>query len=219
MKSTIHTYRYLAVLILVFLCAAAQVFAQATDVHKWNFDFGGGVTPTLNSTSQRLTTGWNFTVGGGYNFNSQIGVIGQIMYDGLGVSPSVLKEFDVPGANAHIWGFTLNPTVRFRTSDRLGFYLIGGPGYYQRTVNFTRPTSAIVTVFDPFFGFFYPVVIPAKVVIGRNTRVGWGGNIGAGITYKMGSHGAKLFTEVRYHYIATSERATQILPITFGIRW
>lgn len=33
-------------------------------------------------------------------------------------------------------------------------YLIGGGGYYRRTVEFTQPAITTVTAFDPFFGFY-----------------------------------------------------------------
>ncbi len=203
----------------VLLSFGVSVQAQTTDFGRWNFDFGGGLTPTLSNTNVKLNSGWNLTGGGGYNFNDHFGVVAQVMYDGMGVNNSVIREFQVPGANSHIWGFTLNPEVRFRTSHRLGAYIIGGGGYYRRVVNFTQPTTEVVDIFDPFFGYFGPTLVPANQTIGTITKVGWGGNFGAGLTYKLGSGPARFFTEVRYHYIATQPRPTQILPITVGIRW
>jgi hypothetical protein len=221
MKLIRHTYFVVPILFLFFVCAAPPVWAQSSDYHLLNLDFGGGFTPTLGTTSNNLGTGWNVTGGAGINIDRQFGVIGQVLYSELGVNNNVLKTFDVPGANAHLWGFTLDPIVRFHNSasDKLGFYLIGGPGYYERVLNFTRPTTAVVDIFDPFFGFITPVVVPANVTIGTITRVGWGGNIGAGVTYKVGYSGVKFFAEVRYHYVATGPRATEILPVTFGFRW
>ncbi len=211
----------IAVLMLFGLQAPAQSFPQnlPRSFHRLNLDFGGGVTPTLGVTGNNLNTGWNITGGGGYNFTKQFGVIGQFMWDGLGVPNSVIQMFGTPGANAHIWGFTLNPRIRFLTSHRLGFYIIGGPGYYHRVLNLTRPTTQLTDVYCPFFGYLVPTEIPSNQVIGTVEKVGWGWNAGGGITYKLGSGATRLFVEARYHQISTSPRKTEILPITFGIRW
>jgi hypothetical protein len=203
----------------ILLLFGGQARAQTNNFGRWNFDFGGGVTPVLGTANSKLNTGWNITGGGGYNFNDNFGIVAQVMYDGLGVNNSVIQEFQVPGANSHIWGFTLNPEVRFRTSHRLGAYVIGGGGYYRRVINFTQPTTEVVNIFDPFFGYFYPTEVAANQTIGTITKVGWGGNIGGGLTYKLGGGPARFFAEVRYHYIATQPRSIQILPITVGIRW
>lgn len=202
----------------VFLFAAMPVSAQTLEFNRWTFDAGGGLTPTIGPIHRDLGTGWNIVAGGGYNLTKNFGAELQLMYDGLGVSPSVISEFAVPGANAHLWGYTLDPFVRFRTSQRLGFYFIGGGGYYRRILNFTEPTTQLEEVFDPFFGF-QVIPISSNQTIGTITRVGWGGNIGAGITYKLGDSGARFFTEVRYHYVDTYPAETEVLPITAGIRW
>ncbi len=105
------------------------------------------------------------------NFTRHLGAELQVMYDGLGVNPSVIQEFAVPGANAHLWGFSLDPRARFKLSDRLGFYVIGGPVYYRRVLNVTQPTTEFVDIFDPFFGF-QTTAVAANQVIGTITRVG-----------------------------------------------
>jgi hypothetical protein len=55
----------------------------------------------------------------------------------------------------------MDPIVRFNPRGKVDFYLIGGPGAYRRTVEFTQPTIATVTAFDPFFVYFVPVNVPA----------------------------------------------------------
>jgi len=41
-------------------------------------------------------------------------------------------------------------------------------------------------------------------------------NVGGGVMF--GSH-TKFFAEVRYHHMFTTNAATEIIPLTFGIRW
>ncbi|HEX5410314.1 MAG TPA: outer membrane beta-barrel protein [Terriglobia bacterium] len=210
----------LAALTLLLLCTAVPVWGQQTfPFHRWNFDIGAGATPTVGTTKDELSTGWNVQGGAGVNFNPYLGVTAQVLYTGLGVNNSVIRRFNVPGADAHIWGFTLNPEVRINPDGRVGLYFIGGGGYYRRVVNFTEPTLQTTLVFDPFFGIITPVTYQAKAIIGTITRVGWGGNVGEGITFRVGRGGAKLFVEARFHYISTQSEATKIVPITVGVRW
>ena len=87
-------------------------------------------------------------------------------------------------------------------------------------LEFTEPTIATVTLFDPFYGVFFPAAVPANTVLGSFTQNKGGLNIGTGIEAKLREDGqTKFFAETRYHYIYTSPRATKILPVTFGLRW
>jgi hypothetical protein len=42
---------------------------------------------------------------------------------------------------------------------------------------------------------------------------------GAGLSFKLGSSNVKAFAEARYHHIFTRQVATDMIPVTFGIRW
>ncbi|HLI29826.1 MAG TPA: outer membrane beta-barrel protein, partial [Terriglobia bacterium] len=136
-----HFLRYSA--LILFICFGAQLKAQTSNFHRWNFDFGGGVTPVAGYSSGQFNTGWNIVGGGGLNLTSHFGFAGQFMWDGLGVNQSVIKMFHVPSAAAHIWSLTLNPEVRFRSHRRVGFYVIGGGGFYRATIQFLQPTTEV----------------------------------------------------------------------------
>lgn len=103
---------------------------------------------------------------------------------------------------------TLNPIWRFRIGGPVGGYIIGGGGYYQRQERFIIPGQAFI----PFFG-----LVEADQEIHQNDDAG-GVNIGAGLTCNLG-WGTKFFVEARYHHIFTPGADTQIIPITFGLRW
>jgi hypothetical protein len=83
-------------------------------------------------------------------------------------------------------------------------------------VEFTQPTRALVTVFDPFFGF-YPVAVPANQVIGSISRNGGGFNIGAGVEFRILVAG--VYIESRWHRAYTSPTNTTMTPLTIGIRF
>src|SRR5437870_3521674 len=78
-------------------------------------------------------------------------------------------------------------------------YIVGGGGYYRRTVEFTQPTTEIITAFDPFYGFF-PAAVPANIVLGSFTQNKGGLNGGAGVSVRIrGDSSASFFAEARYH--------------------
>jgi opacity protein-like surface antigen len=140
------------------------------------------------------------------------------MYNGYGVSRRVLNEAKVPDGNAHLWAITVNPKVKLGTSDgSFTPYVVGGVGYYRRTIEFTTPVAVPVFIFDPFFGVFYNTFVSANQVLGDITRGGVGGSAGVGFEVKLGDSGVKLFTEARYHYADTGRVPTRMVPVTFGI--
>ena len=114
----------------------------------------------------------------------------------------------------------MNPIIHFNPRGRFDAYAIGGGGYYRRTVEFTEPSVATITAFDPFFGVFFPAAIPTNTVLGSFTQNKGGLNIGGGVSMRLrGDSNAKFFAEARYHYIFTSPIRTAVLPVTFGLRW
>ena len=180
-------------LVALSLCSAAQV----EELHHLTLNVGGGVSPLVGSIGSRLNTGWNLTAGVGYRVDPHFSTALQFSYNGFGVSRRVLNEANVPGGTAHMWSITLDPKLNFRPGNRVSPYVVGGAGYYRRTVEFTAPTTAPAFVFDPFFGVFYTALVPANQVLGTITRDGAGGSLGAGIDFGI-SHATSFFTEARY---------------------
>ena len=204
-------------IMVLFITPLAR--AQNSEEHKFNANVGVGVTPLVGDISTRLNTGWHITVGAGYNIAPSFGVDLEYMYTGLGVSQSALNALDVPNGNAHVNSLTIDPIWRFKRGERFGAYVIVGGGYYRRTVEFTAPTTAVVDVFDPWWGYIGPVIVPVNQILGSVTTNAGGVNGGLGTTIDLGHGGIKFYGEIRYHYAATHRSRTQMLPITFGVRW
>jgi opacity protein-like surface antigen len=203
----------------IVLVLALAGISHAQDEHRFTFHAGAGVSPLTGDISSRLENGWHITFGGGYEFTSWFSTTVDYMYNGYGVSNRVLSEAEVPGGNAHMWSLTVNPTLHLSRHSRISPYIAGGVGYYRRTVEFTRPAAVPVTFFDPFFGFVFNTVLPADQVIGDITRGGVGGSLGGGFEVKLGDSHVKVFSEARYHYAATGNIPTRMVPVTFGVRW
>ena len=101
--------------------------------------------------------------------------------------------------------------------------MIGGGGWYHRNWSITTPTLVPGTVCAPTFGWFGVTcvngLVPADFVLADGSANGGGWNIGGGITFGHKGPGAKIYTEVRYHKAYFSNFDTEVLPVTFGVRW
>jgi opacity protein-like surface antigen len=204
---------------LALLLFSITVYSRAQDDTPYTFHAGAGISPLVGSISSRLDNGWHITFGGGYNFTPHFTSTLDYTYNGFGVSQKVLTEAGVPGGNAHMQSITVNPKLRLNRHGKFDPYVVGGVGYYRRTVEFTRPVLVQVFLFDPFFGIFFNTLVPANQVLGKIIGDGIGESLGGGLDIKLGDSGVKFFTEARYHYASTGRIVTRMVPVTFGIRW
>jgi hypothetical protein len=191
--------------------AYASPSAAALGPWRFNADIGGGPTTVVGSSRDQLNGGANFTLGAGYNFTPRTGFVFDFMNTSLGVTNSTLQQNQAISGDASIRSVTLNPIWRFRISGPVGGYLIGGGGFYEREISLDEPTQVFVPTYH---GGFYE----SGVVTVRQYDDTGGLNVGAGLTCNLG-WGTKFFVEARYHYIFTSGTPTQIIPVTFGVRW
>jgi hypothetical protein len=97
-------------------------------------------------------------------------------------------------------------------------YLLGGGGYLRRTVEFTQPVLAQTVIFDPWWGYFGPALVPVNQVLGSVTSNAGALDVGGGINFPVGS-GMKIFLETRYVHGFTGHSGTSLVPIMFGVRW
>ena len=182
------------------------------------FNIGGGFTETLGATGRRIDPGWNFDAGAGYNFHPYVGLMLQFNYNQLDVNTTTVRALGFPAGNIRQWSLTLDPVVHTNPRGPVDVYLIGGGGLYQRRQQFTAPTTAVFTGFDPYFGY-YPVAVPANRVITEYTLNKPGVNGGAGVSFGTKWH-VKFYAEARYHRMFLgNDRHTDLLPVTFGLRW
>lgn len=112
-----------------------------------------------------------------------------------------------------------DPIIRFPISSRFTAYVTGGGGYFRRTIEFTKPTIALVPFYDPWFGIIGQVAIPANEVLGRFSKSSGGYDIGAGFQIPLNQQGLKFYSEARYFYVPTEPTNTTFVPVSFGIRW
>ncbi len=206
---------------------------------KIAFVGGAGLNVPVANSGKFYTPSYDVVVGAGYNFSKMFGVLGEFHYDHMGVTGGAIAEEyaslisigatadDLAGfdANAHAYSITVDPVVNFANDrSRFGAYLTGGFGYYNKTTNFTLPTTS--TVCD-YFCYNYAT----KYNVDQASAGGLGVNGGFGLTYKISEFSnERLFVEGRYNWIKISSsnnqdffpynrRNTEYIPIVAGIRF
>ena len=191
-------------------------FAHAqTDGVQPVFDVGAGPSFTTNLLSNYVKHGWNFTGGGGVRLGRSVEFLGEFGYHELGVQDEVIQSLQVPDGNARIMSLTGNIKFPFGTA-RVRPYVIGGGGWYRRTVEFTEPATGFVTVFDPWWGWLGDVAVPTNRVLGSVSRNAAGVNAGGGVSFAV-SDRTRIFAEVRWHRAFHNPTNTTIVPLTFGV--
>ena len=215
MRSKIAYFALSGVAALLFVSPAT-----AQNEHKLTFHFGAGFTQPVHYTSNHLDTGFHITTGGGYNFTPDLGILGEFGFNQLGVSSNVLTSLAVPNGSMRIYSVTANPIVHLNPHGRFDAYVIGGGGFYRRTIELTEPSIVTVPAYEPFLGVFFPMAISLNNVVASFTQNKGGLNIGGGLTVRVREDSeAKFFVETRYHHVFTNPKTTNLFPVTFGCRW
>lgn len=206
------------ILVCGFLMCAGISSAQ-TDFHHLTINLGGGYTQAAPGISTDLDHGGNLQAGVGVNFTRHFGVQGTFMFNDLGVTRTALNRLGEPDGSARVYSLTVDPKLTLFRTENTSLYVLAGGGWMRRTVEFTQPTLVPTIVFDPWFGYFGPALVPANVVLGSFTQDTGTWDIGTGLNFRLPHVPAKLYVEGRFLDGLTSGRHTTIVPITVGLRW
>lgn len=183
---------------------------------RFSLEAGGGFTAPIGNSQTDLTYGWNFRGGVGYKLTRDIGLMAEYEFDRNKIPGATLSQVGIPGGNVHIWSLTLDPILWYKTSGSWGGYVTGGGGFYRRLTSFTEPAIGFGEYCD--FFFCYPYQFTTQVTVSHFSSNQGGANLGTGLTFG-GFGGAKFYSEARYEWLNTPGRGTQIIPVTFGLRW
>ncbi len=194
-------------------------------------EFGGGFSGPLGSSSNYITYGGNFTVGGGLNFNKYLALLAEYQFIDDKLPGALIAETGASGGNAHIWSFTLAPVVDLFPKSKNDIYVTGGGGFYRKVTSFTDPELELYCDYFCEEGY-------ANAVVGHFSSNQGGWNVGGGYERRLGGQfndsRAKLFAEVRYLYVDSPAVAglspnglgavgvgagTRLIPVTLGVRW
>lgn len=196
---------------------------------KLNTNFAMPLTVPVNPTARFTNFGWGFTVGAGYNMSRRNAFVGEFMWNRLYPSSSALAPLRLAihshDLNGHGNLFALTANYRFELRGRtVGTYFIGGVGFYYRNASLSQEVvTGTATTCTPewiFWGFTCTSgTVSSDQTLASAASGAAGGNAGIGITFKVAEPRYRFYVEARYHYAATTPNNTQLIPITFGIRF
>jgi hypothetical protein len=195
------------------------------------FEAGGGFNAPTNGSSNYVTWGGNFTVGGGLNFSKHLALLAEYQFIDDKLPGYIIAETGANGGYDHIWSFTLDPVVDLFPKAKNDIYVTGGGGFYRKVTSFTDPELTE-------YCYYFCSVGEENAVVGHFSSNQGGWNIGAGFQHRLGSSiysdsRMKLFAEVRYLDVdspavtsnpnglstTTVGAGTKLVPVTLGVRW
>jgi hypothetical protein len=200
-------------------------------LHSLAFEAGGGASGPVGSSSNDITWGGNFTVGGGVHFNKRFSLLAEYQFIDDKLPGALIAETGADGGNAHIWSLTLDPVIDLFPKHDNSVYITGGGGFYRKVTNFTDPQEA------EYCDYYYCGIETQNAVVGHFSSNQGGWNVGGGFSHRLGgayNDGTmKLFAEARYLDVmspasaiapnglgtATVAAGTKLVPITLGLRW
>lgn len=192
--------------------------ALGQEVPRFTADVSGGITEPVGTAGRYLDNGWNVQGGAGINFNAWLAAKVDVGFNDMGINATTLNNLGFPGGNVHIFSATLDPVLHLNHRGPVDFYLTGGGGIYHQYQQFTQPTIAFGTVFNPFFGFT-TVGVPSTQVLSSYSVNKPGFDAGAGIAFGTPFR-VKVFAEAKYNRIFLSNGfRTDYIPVSFGFRW
>jgi hypothetical protein len=207
---------------LLWILLICGLFVRPATAQGFNFNIGGGPGFPVSKTSDFAYNSYHFVVGAGPNLRTHVKLNGEFMFHGLPVQQWVVNELNVPTVKGRLYSFTGNVMVGTGGTSKSA-YLIGGGGWYRRTVEAQKVVYQAGKVCAPVWVWWniqcVNGIFPTTVTIGSRSVSAGGFNIGGGLTFALGSSGAHLYTEVRYHHAFTDGVETTVLPLTFGVRW
>lgn len=195
------------------------------------FELAGGFNGPTSYTSNYLTWGGQFSVGGGLRLKHGLSMLIDYQFMDDKLPGKLIGETGATGGKAHIWSVTLNPVWDLFPKRTNSVYVTGGGGFYRKLTEFTNlePTQ--------YCSYFYCGTGYAPQTVGHFSSNQGGFSIGGGFSHKFGGmygegHTA-IFAEARYLDVLTPVvdqspnglgvavvgAGTKVMPFNFGVRF
>jgi hypothetical protein len=125
--------------------------------------------------------------------------------------------------HSNLFALTGGYRLEFRGRS-LGTYLIAGGGWYYRTASLSRPIPDGTTIGCIPAWAWWGYNCSSGVIVTDLTEVhsnasAMGVNGGVGMTFRVGEAPYRMYVEGRYHFAPTKNVSTQLIEVTWGIRY
>ena len=206
---------------IIILCLLATL--PSSPQERFNFNFGGGPGFPLAKTSELANTFYHLVIGGGPNLHPHVKMNFEFMFHGLPVQQNLIDQLGVSDERGRLYALTGNLIVGSSIGGGKTAYLIGRGGWYRRTLEAKEQAFTAGSKCAPAWVWWNVQCVDGifltDVTVGSQSSSAGGFNIGGGLAFRLGESRANIYTEVRYHRAFTSNVDTEVLPLTFGIRW
>jgi len=230
MRVVLHGIVLVSLIAAVFVCGlAAQDDEDFGEDSRLNTNLGFTITAPLNPTAQVVNVGGGFVGGAGYNFTQHHALVGEFMWNRLGAADSALIPIRAALGTRNIDGhgdlFSLTGNYRFELRGKTtGVYFIGGGGWYRRdsTLETHVATGSSITCTPTWLWWGFECAsgtVTDNQTVASYTSDTLGVNGGVGVTFKVGEPRYRVYFEARYIYVPSKPLKTELIPITFGIRF
>jgi hypothetical protein len=139
------------VLFLLALPACAQSF---------NFNVGAGPGFPLGTTANFVHNSYDFVVGGGPNLRPHVKMNVEFMFHGIPVHQDIIQQVGVSDIKGRLYSLSGNLMLGTSAGGNKGAYLIGGGGWYRRTLEATQTVLQKGTVCVPFWEWWNVQCVP-----------------------------------------------------------
>lgn len=219
--------------LLLWLCIMllpCSTYAQGGDDDpRFNDNIGVFTMSTpLNPMARYTNFGLGVDFGAGYNFTRRQAVVGELMWNWLYATDSALAPvraaLQSPNIDGHGAFVAVMSNYRYELRGKLlGTYIIGGPGWYHRSAELSKPIPAGTVCINPlavWWGYnCTPGIVTTNATIASSSSSAFGINGGVGFTVRVGDAPYRAYVEARYHYAPTKNVNTQLISIVFGFRY
>jgi hypothetical protein len=230
MKLVLHSIFLVSLVAITFVCGlSAQDDDQFGEDSRLNTNLGFTVTAPLNPTAQLVNVGGGFVAGAGYNISRRHALIGEFMWNRLGGANAALAPIRAALGTQNIDGhgslFAVTGNYRFELRGKgTGVYFIAGGGWYRRLATIethvATGSSISCTPTWEWWGFQCASgTVTSDQTVASYTADNLGVNGGVGVTFKVGEPRYRVYLEARYIYVPSKTIHTELIPITFGIRF
>lgn len=216
-------------LLLLIPGVRAQEEEAGNDNPSVTTSLGMPLTAPLSPTSQHVTWGWGVNTSAGYNFDRRNALIGEFMWNSLYPTSQTLQPIQIAlntnkvSGHSNLFALTGGYRLEFRGRS-LGTYLIAGGGWYYRTASLSRsiPDGTTIGCFPAWVWWGYNCssgIIVTDLTEVHSNASAMGVNGGVGMTFRVGEAPYRMYVEGRYHFAPTKNISTQLIEVTWGIRY
>ena len=198
---------------------AGKTRKKVQDYEKWQFNVGGGAS-LAGCISRTYVRGGGgvATAGVARNANQYVGLRAEFLWANLPLRSSALALAQAPGATSGVYGVTLDPIFNIPVNSKYSGYIVIGPSFYHRYGSLNSSSIPPGSACNAFFSWwtYCPTSLPSNFL--KTSQNEFGINFGGGVARKIGRR-TEIYVDLRYHHGKHNGVATDIKPLTVGIRW